>query len=154
SDPENYYLRKDVSPIKSANSPKDGYDYKNLIIKSKEQIQRFIENKSKAIARTRKLPELIERKIVWHSQEERIIPDGKGKIQLNAKNNISTLSEMTSTERPTFVFGELGSGKSTLVGQYLINLADNLNGILPLLIPASFFNGKEIKLVTDLERLI
>ncbi|MCK9211602.1 MAG: metallophosphoesterase, partial [Ignavibacteriaceae bacterium] len=154
SDPENYYLRKDESPIKSANSPKDGYDYKNLIIKSKEQIQRFIENKSKAIARTRKLPELIERKIVWHSQEERIIPDGKGKIQLNAKNNISTLSEMTSTERPTFVFGELGSGKSTLVGQYLINLADNLNGILPLLIPASFFNGKEIKLVTDLERLI
>ena len=61
---------------------------------------------------------------------------------------------MVSKETPTFLFGELGSGKSTLVGQYIINLASASNGILPLLIPASFFAGKQIKMIKELVKFI
>ncbi|KAF0240481.1 MAG: hypothetical protein FD167_4163, partial [bacterium] len=49
---------------------------------------------------------------------------------------------MVSTEGPTFLFGDLGSGKSTLVGSYVISLADKANGVIPLLIPAKYFLGK------------
>lgn len=57
---------------------------------------------------------------------------------------------MVSSERPTFLFGELGSGKSTLVGNYVIQLSEKIEGLLPVLIPAGFFRDKEITTVSKL----
>lgn len=153
-DNETYSLTKPGSTKHSFSSTQRAYNYNELIKKSKEQVQKYIANKSKAIARTKELPELIKRKILWHSSEERIIPDKSGKLKLNTENNISTLEEMVSVEKPTFLFGELGSGKSTLVGQYAINLASSSTGIIPILIPASFFSGKHYQTITDVINLV
>ena len=155
TDQESYLLKVNIPFIKNLNNEfKNEYDYLTLIKRSKELVQQFIDNKSKAITRTQKLPGLIERKIAWHSPDERIVPNKKGELHLNTHNNISTLSEMVSTEKPTFLFGELGSGKSTLVGQYIINLTNHSDGILPLLIPASFFSGKEVRMIKDIVSII
>ena len=57
-DPEVYDLRSKAFIDKpSTEFSEKGYDYEKLIKKSKEYVLKFIENKSKAIARTSKLPE-------------------------------------------------------------------------------------------------
>jgi len=155
-DNNTYELRlKTALSTGQAGDTKLGYDYRVLSQKAKATAARYIEQKSSVLSRTDKLPEFIERKVAVHNREERIErKKGSTSLLLHTKDNLAPLSEMVSVERPTFLFGELGSGKSTLVGQYVIDLAEQVAGLIPLLIPAKFFQDKKYETVLALSQLI
>lgn len=136
------------------NEKKEKYNYSVLVQKAKEYAIRYVEQKSRAITRTSELPQIIKRKVAVHNKEEKVIKTDGSKILLNTYNNYAPLSEMISVARPTFIFGELGSGKSTLVADYISELSSNIEGLVSILIPAGFFRNREIKTIADLTECI
>lgn len=130
------------------------YDYTLLSNKSKENALRHVEQKSRAISRSKELPRIIERKVATHNKEEKVAVSENKEVLLNAKNNIVSFAEVVSVERPTFLFGELGSGKSTIVGVYVYELSKRIDGLISILIPAGFFRNKDIKTVAKLSDYI
>ncbi len=151
--PYSMFLPSAVTSGARKDKSKAVYDYTVLAQKAKEFAMRFVERKSQALARTSTLPALIKRKVAVHNREERI---GKtdNRLLLKTKDNVAPLSEMVSTERPTFLFGELGSGKSTLAGQYIVELSNKVDGLIPLLIPANFFRKKKFNTIAELSAVI
>jgi predicted MPP superfamily phosphohydrolase len=131
------------------------YNYSALAPKAKEFARRYIEQKSRAVARTKVLPNLIERKVAVHNKEERIKRNLDEEILLlSTKDNLAPFSEMVTAGRPTFLFGELGSGKSTLVADYVVKLSESLGDLIPILIPAGFFLDRKIETIADLSKYI
>ncbi len=120
------------------------YNYNLLRERAKDYARRYIEQKSRTIARTTALPKIIERKVAVHNREEKIIHRQDGTIHLNARDNLAPFSEMVASVQPIFLFGDLGSGKSTLVGDYIVKLIEANLDLIPILIPARFFLNKEI----------
>lgn len=154
-DPNQYELR--LSPtvlIGQIPDAKSNYDYNNLSQKAKEAANRYIDQKAFALLRTDNIPEFIKRQVAVHNREERTEKNKNKDIHLHTKNNLAPLSDMVSVERPTFLFGELGSGKSTLVGQYVIELSEQVDGLIPLLIPAKFFQNKKYDTASELLQVI
>lgn len=130
------------------------YDIELLSEKIKDFTTRYIDRKSSAIGHYDTLPPLIRRKVSVHAREERLDRRNAKKLVLATAGNRAFFSEMISSERPTFLFGELGSGKSTLVGQYVLEIINQTGNILPLLLPASYFRGKEFKTVFDIGKSV
>jgi hypothetical protein len=154
-DPDPYDLRlKPVSLGGQSGDAKLTYDYKALSKKAKDAASRYIEQKSSVLSRTDNLPAFIQRKVAVHNREIRIERKKGMNIQLDTKDNVAPLTEMVSVECPTFLFGELGSGKSTLVGQYVVELSEQVDGLIPLLIPAKYFQNKKHETVFELSQLI
>lgn len=60
----NIQIQSDISVMK--------YNYNLLVNKAKAHAQRYVEQKSRAIARSLTLPALIERKVAVHNREERV----------------------------------------------------------------------------------
>ncbi len=154
-DNDPYELRQKSILIEGKGIEKSAYDYKYLSQKAKEAAKHYIEYKSSILSQSGVLPDFIERKVAVHNKEERIDSQkDSNRIHLKTKRNLASLSEMVSDERPTFLFGELGSGKSTLVGQYVIGLADQVEGLVPILIPAKFFQNKTQETIIEFSQLI
>lgn len=142
------FVEKKTSKIE--NEKVANYDYTILTQKSKEDSIRYVEQKSRAITRTVRLPQIINRKVAVHNKEEKVIETDDGRISLNTINNFVPFAEMISTARPTFLFGDLGSGKSTLVANYISELSNVIEGLVSILIPAGFFRNRPMNTITEL----
>ena len=154
-DNDPYELRQKSILIEGKEIEKLAYDYKFLSQKAKDAAKHYIEYKSSVLSPSGVLPDFIKRKVAVHNKEERIDSQkNSNRIHLKTKRNLASLSEMVSDERPTFLFGELGSGKSTLVGQYVIGLADQVEGLIPILIPAKFFQNKMQETIIEFSQLV
>lgn len=125
------------------NTVQDTTDYLLLSQKASEHALRYVLQKSKSISKSNTLPKLIDRKVSIHNREERIKVTEHERLLLNTNNNFAPLSEVVFTGRPSFLFGEIGSGKSTIVGQYCIELFEQNKENISILIPAKFFLNKK-----------
>lgn len=120
------------------------YDYSALEKKSAEFIQGFMAAKYFAMTEKSNLPAFLRRKVNYHSSEVRI--DRKqlegNPNQGNLKRLMITgeMSAMINVQKPNFLFGEIGSGKSTQVAQYALD--QNTIERLVILIPVGFLKGK------------
>lgn len=148
-DHETYSLRSRYTPQPAPQmaqaSNAETYDYKGLAEKARDHARAYVEQKSWAIVRSSALPKTLRRQVAVHNRAERIAVDLHERLHLNTKGNVAPFDEMVSSERPTFLFGDLGSGKSTLVGEYVIDLSCKQPGLIPLLVPARFFADKPLK---------
>jgi len=122
------------------------YDYKRLIEKCREYCLRYAELKSRAVRRHGVLPKLIRRPVLLHRREERLGIGRDRSVKL-AASLVSSFDESVCSDRPTFLFGDLGSGKSTVCSEYAIGLADRASGVIPILVPASYFLGKDVRTI-------
>lgn len=146
SPPTSYTEKKELS---------DYYDYTTLVKKSREYVESYVKQKLSAISQTKNLPSIIDRKVAVHNIEERVNRTQDNKIDLNTNDkNIAFIDELVTVGNPTFLFGELGSGKSTLVSNYILELAEEMEGLIPLLIPARFFLDKNINSISDINSII
>lgn len=148
-DHETYSLRlghnPQPAPQKAQPSTVGTYDYRSLAEKARDHARAYVEQKSWAIVRSAVLPKTLRRQVAVHNRTERIAVDLHERLHLNTKGNVAPFDEMISSERPTFLFGDLGSGKSTLVGEYVIDLSYKQPDLIPLLVPARFFADKPLK---------
>ncbi len=106
--------------------------------RARAHAERYIETKSRAVARTTSLPRLLRRRVGVHDPAERIQRE-RGELFLHTERHSLPLREAIASGRPTFLLGDLGSGKSTLVGQLVSDLNAGPEGLLALLVPAKYF---------------
>ena len=115
-------------------------------IRNKIQVwlKTFLENKYFSNVKDKSFPELIERKVAKHNKEIKILR--KNLEQTDAEKAqyldvvVKSLGDLINDSRPTFLFGEIGTGKSTLLAHHFLNELDE--EILPIFIPSTYLKDK------------
>ena len=118
-------------------------DYTVLRERAHRHAVRYVEAKSRAVARTRMLPEIHPRMVSIQDRAERV-RRRRGEILLREKQDMVPFLEAVASDRPVFLLGDMGSGKSTLVGQLVAEINQRPEGLLGLVIPAKYFLGRSL----------
>lgn len=130
-------------------------DYDELKKNTKSQLQQFISGKYFAITGHKNAPALLHRKVALFDPSLKIKSKATETSGLMKDHKIEGLfSSFVNSEKPVFLFGELGGGKSTIVANYLISVIDTSPDTVPLFIPSSYLQDKECKDLESLSRLI
>jgi hypothetical protein len=117
-------------------------EFKNHLLKNQND---FLQLKYFSNTQKHHFPELLPRLIKQHSPEIRIkrnhLEETNPTTIKNMEVVIGTFASLIQSEKPTFLFGEVGSGKSTIATQFLITeneITDTVNVVLP----SNFIKGK------------
>lgn len=129
------------------------FDYDDLRARCAKYADLFVQAKYAAIRQSGSIPVVLQRFVRLHSPEVKITRrqlERYGFNQASEKMEAVTgpLSSFVSRVKPNFLFGEIGSGKSTQIAQTVGE--HNRDGELAILIPSAFLKGK---LTTDLRTL-
>ena len=124
-------------------------DLAQLRTRLREHVQRYVERKSRAIAPRSAPPDLVTREVAVHGVEERVDTQGDV-LQLSTGEKRLPLRDVVSGGRPTFLLGDLGSGKSTIVGMYALGALERDSDAVSLLVPAQYLRGRPLRTVAEL----
>lgn len=120
------------------------YDYKEIIKSMNFFISSFIKDKYFSVNNNHnKLPFFISRKVKYHTSEIKIKTNDleqKNPKLLTENVIIGELNVFINDLKPVFLFGEIGSGKSSMIAQYALQENDEDN--LSILIPVNYIKGK------------
>lgn len=130
-------------PPPSAVEESAGTDYPLLRARAHRHAVRYVETKSRAVARTRTLPEIHPRLVGLQDPAQRV-RRRRGEVLLRTEQDVLPFKEAVASGRPVFLLGEMGSGKSTLVGQLAAELNLRPEGLLALVVPAKYFLGRPL----------
>lgn len=126
-------------------------DYDNIRQKTKQNLKQFISDKYYAITGNRNEPLLLHRKVVLFDPSQKIRSKTTETTDTSNDYKIEALfSSFVNSEKPIFLFGELGSGKSTIVANYLLSIIDENPEIVPLFLPSSYLQDKEFNSIENL----
>ncbi len=120
------------------------FDYSELLKKTANWLNVFLNSKYSANVINKKLPDLIARKVARHNDEIKIYAqnlkrsDPKEAAQLEAI--VGELHQLIHDPKPTFLFGEMGSGKSTMLARFFLEEIKKDN--LLIFIPSNFIKGR------------
>ncbi len=118
------------------------YDYTGFVENINIFTSSFLEDKYFSISYKKSFPSFLQRKVKKHSPEIKI---ETSHLQETDPNNlikdviVEDINSFIDDLKPTFLFGEIGSGKSSIVAQYAIE--ENKAGNLCILIPANSVKG-------------
>src|SRR5258708_2776672 len=127
-------------------------DYTDLVTKTKQFLDDFIQKKYFVITGRHTCPTLVQRKVTLFDPAIR----SKGRqTEMDAdpyRQILTNFGDQVPFDRPVFLFGELGSGKSTLVAEYLRNFLTRNADVLPIFLPSAYMQDRPLatlKNVTD-----
>lgn len=130
-------------------------DYAKIQSKTQVLLKEFIDRKYFAISGIRKSPALLQREV--------LLLDGNIKFDSASADDYSRLkqhgingafSNLVQTNKPIFLFGELGSGKSSIAAQYMLDLINRQPEIVPIFIPSNYLQQKNIGTLAELKKAI
>ncbi len=120
------------------------YDYKEIIENINIFTHTFIKDKYFSVNNNHSdLPIFLDRKVKYHTPEIKIKVNHleEKNPELITKNVIvGELGDFINDLKPVFLFGEIGSGKSSIIAQYTIQENDKDN--LSILIPINYIKGR------------
>lgn len=119
------------------------FDYSLLIGKIKDFSSAFLKDKYFSINNRDHLPRFLHRNVKKHSPEIRIEASHLRETRpenLKRSATVGSIHSFIDSSQPTFLFGEIGSGKSSIIAQYVID--QNEAGSLSLMVPINFAKGK------------
>jgi type II secretory pathway predicted ATPase ExeA len=130
------------------------FDYTEVRKKTKQTINQFIADKYHTITGHDHPLLVLNRKVALFDPSLKL-KNKQTEIQSDSKNHKveGLFSSFVNAEKPIFLFGELGSGKSTIVGNYILSVTDKDPEIVPLFIPSSYLHEKEFSDIESLSRL-
>lgn len=149
---QNCFFKSQTQNINNSILEKIDIDYSAINSEVRKYSLKYIENKSKSISNYNNVPPFIVRKVAVRNSGIRINDINKlreNSIEPDTKLHTGSLKDILSFEKPNFLFGDLGSGKSTIVGQYILDeIHTNESGFL-ILIPANYFSKYDILDTSD-----
>lgn len=130
-------------------------DYNELRQNTKRHLELFIADKYYAITGNKRNPALLNRKVALFDPSLKIKSKSTEIPGASKDYTVEGLfSSFVNTDKPAFLFGELGGGKSTIVASYMISLIESSPEIVPLFIPSSYLQDKECKDLESFSSLI
>lgn len=125
-------------------------DYEDIRQKTKQNLQQFISDKYFAITGNRNKPLVLHRKVALFDPSQKIKSKTTETFEPSKDYKIEGLfNSFVNSEKPIFLFGELGSGKSTIVANYLLSIIDENPEIVPLFLPSSYLQDKEFNSIEN-----
>lgn len=120
-------------------------DYTEILQKTKLNLQTLVEKKYFSITGIRKAPILLQRKVALLDESLKLMSmvaemhDRKKEYSIEG-----TLNSFINVDKPVLLFGELGSGKSTLIANHLLRELEVNPELLPVFIPSGYFLDKPV----------
>jgi len=128
--------------------PKIVFNAADLRAACRKEAIRIVELKSRILKQAGPLPAIVQRPVSLRVSDQRDIFDEAGRL-VRSKEDEQTLScyEAVRQARRTLVLGDLGTGKSTLASQLVIETLDKSENTIAILIPV-----KALRLVDRFNR--
>ncbi|TXI87942.1 MAG: NACHT domain-containing protein [Chryseobacterium sp.] len=127
-------------------------NYDEIRQKTKQNLQQLISDKYRAITGNRSQPILLHRKVALYDPSIKISSKRTESNDEAKDYRVEGLfNSFVNSEKPIFLFGELGSGKSTIVANYLLSIMEADPNIVPLFLPSAYLQDKEFN---DTESLV
>ncbi|OXB21482.1 hypothetical protein B0A80_16940 [Flavobacterium tructae] len=127
-------------------------DYSQIQNKTKDYLKELIDRKYFAISGIRKSPGLLRREVLLldgNVKTDRAAPEDFNSLKDHGvKGDFSTL---VNSNKPVFLFGELGTGKSSIAAQYMLDVLEDQSEIVPLFIPSNYLQQKSGATLADLK---
>lgn len=126
-------------------------DYNDLFAKTRIYLKQSLRDKYFAITGLRKDTFFLPRKVALFDASIKVHPkrtefyDQTGEYTIEGNFDV-----LVNSDKPVFLFGELGSGKSTIVMQYLLSIIEKNNGEVPIFIPSSYLQNKELSTLENI----
>jgi hypothetical protein len=125
-------------------------DYTDLRNKTGRQLDDFIQKKYYVITGRETAPTLFQRRITLFDPAVRSRGRQTETTVDREKQVLVNFGDQVPFDRPVFLFGELGSGKSTMIADYVRNTISKEPGTVPIFIPSSYLKGKPLRTMQDL----
>jgi len=120
------------------------FDYSDLQKKVIEFCEQFLKDKYFSVNHKTKLPLLLQRTVKQHNSEIKIYAEHLNETKQGRLPKmdiiVGNLNDLVTDVKPTFLFGEIGSGKSSIAAQFA--LQQNSKDQVCLFIPANNIKGK------------
>lgn|GEM_PF-3582726 len=127
-------------------------DYKELRNNTQHLLENFINDKYFAISGLKSLPVLLSRKVGLFDPNLRVEGSRALSGDTAAEHRIQGyFDKIINSSDPVFLFGELGSGKSTIVANYMLEILSNQPEIIPVFLSSGYLQDKAL---SSLEEII
>lgn len=129
-------------------------DYTEVRDKTQRFLTEFINRKYFAITGSRNPPKLFPRDVILIDSNMRSTSnsvDSKFEQHIHSTGPFSTFAQ---SEKPVFLLGDLGSGKSTMAAEYLSNIISSEPDIVPIFIPTTYLSTSNFSTLTDFKSSI
>jgi hypothetical protein len=113
--------------------------------------KRFVEMKSRALKGREQLPDILPRKVSVQVKGVRQSFDTEGRLLAHTRPDLMTsLLEASKHSRRTLLLGDLGTGKSTLAGEFVEQALNESEQALAFIVPAKSIKMAQLSTVKDL----
>ncbi|KRD09127.1 hypothetical protein ASE21_14870 [Flavobacterium sp. Root901] len=130
-------------------------DYSEIAANTKKYLKELIDLKYFAISGIRKSPGLLHREVMLLDDSIKITAsDAENYDGIKSQSVKGFFSNLIQTNKPVFLFGELGTGKSSIVANYLLELIEEQHEIIPLFIPSNYFEQDNALNIEGLKKTI
>ncbi|OOQ59839.1 hypothetical protein [Mucilaginibacter pedocola] len=120
-------------------------DYTDLKTKTADFTQDFLYTKYNALSPGNKIPFYLSRLVKRHANEIRINPQHLSVSNLKQVVPVDIITgeigSLIIPSKPNFLFGEIGSGKSSLISQFVIHQIQDKERVC-IFIPVSYLKGR------------
>lgn len=122
------------------------FDLKEIKKKTQSYVETYVRDKYFAITQHSNLPKLVDRNVAYHNSELKIDADNlqseRGLSRKIAEIIEAPIESFINSLLPIFLFGDLGSGKSTIVSSFVANSFITDENFFGIFIPTSYLFGK------------
>ncbi|KUJ59224.1 hypothetical protein AR687_24205 [Flavobacteriaceae bacterium CRH] len=129
-------------------------DYTEIEQKTKSYLRDFIDLKYFAISGLKNSPCLLNRDVLLFDENRRLASHQANSEQIRPDSIQGSFSGFVQSRKPIFLFGDLGSGKSSIVAQYLLEVIGQESGIVPLFIPSSYLHQRNLSALENVKSAI
>lgn len=130
-------------------------DYSEIREKTAIYLKDYIDNKYFALSGIKSPPGLLNREVAFFDSSMRLTSKQADRFSSQRPDTISgSFASLIQQDKPTFLFGELGSGKSSIAAGYILGLLNQQDDILPLLIPASYLQQRQLSTLLEVKLAI
>ncbi|WP_343556323.1 hypothetical protein [Sphingobacterium sp.] len=149
-DIENIFFRAVYQNISEHSYKYLNLDYTEINKKTILFLQDFIDQKYNAISHIGKSPSLLKRRLVRIDNNKRILGNDLQKFA-RSKESISfgSFDDLLDANTPNFLFGDLGSGKSSTAAQYALIKLTHTPALITIFIPANYFQQHDISTLAN-----
>lgn len=152
---ENIFLKAISGQINEGSYKYLKIDYDQIKDKTKQFLTELLNLKYFAISGIRKPPGILQRDVLLFDENIKLdaaYANNYNRLKQDAVKG--TFSNLVQSNKPIFLFGELGSGKSSIVAQYLLDQIGLQPEIVPVFVPSAYLHQKKITTLAELKAAV
>lgn len=154
ADIENVFYKAIYEEINEGSYKYLNINYDDVRVKTQRFLTEFVNLKYFAITGFRTSPKLFSREVLLIDPNVRSTGHSMNQRHEEYTNSTGPFESFAQSDQPVFLLGDLGSGKSTMAAEYLINKINTSFEVIPIFIPTTHISNSNFLTLEDFKLAI